>query len=279
EPGPDDEPRPRQVVLRRIGEQVPPARVGRPDAEPEEREAGLGQDEVRDDQAGVDDDWSGQVWQDVRADDSPVVRSHHPRGFDEHHPDRRQQRDLERYLRAVEQAQKLILAERVARAENEQRVVGLTVLALVVDPGPGTGGLQLVRDGVGADEEVVRAVAEEVPRDRRADEGDQDQEDDEHAARDGDAIALEAAPDELPVAACVNGLELTELRPALGCDRGAEPGGTGNDELSLLHRRNYCVSASAPATRTWGNPWFPHESPPCQWSSRTNVCGAGSGTR
>ena len=84
-------------------------------------------------------------------------------------------------------------------------------------------------DGCGAREDVVRAVADEVLRDRRADEGDPDQEDDEDAARDRDLVAAEAAPDELPVASGLYRFDLAEVGAALDADGRAEAG-TGVDE-------------------------------------------------
>src|SRR5262249_22536287 len=51
------------------------------------------------------------------------------------------------------------------------------------------------------EERVVRAVTEEVLRDRREYEGADQQQDDRDPAGDRDAVLLEAAPDLLPVAA------------------------------------------------------------------------------
>src|SRR6266536_6334388 len=53
---PEHEQRAGEVVLRRVCEEVSPARVGRLDSEAEEREPRIGQDEVRDDQRRVDGD-------------------------------------------------------------------------------------------------------------------------------------------------------------------------------------------------------------------------------
>ena len=77
-------------------------------------------------------------------------------------------------------------------------------------------------------------MADEVLGDRRADEGDQDQQDDEDPARDRDLVAPEAPPDELPVAAGAYRFGFAELRPALDGDCSAEAGAAGNQDFFFL---------------------------------------------
>ena len=85
-------------------------------------------------------------------------------------------------------------------------------------------------------EEVVRAVAEQRLRDRRADEGSQDEQDDRDAAADRDLVALEAAPDLLPVPTRLD-LDLAELDPGLERDRAGHACACAEDFLfgSLCH--------------------------------------------
>jgi len=77
-------------------------------------------------------------------------------------------------------------------------------------------------------------VADDVLRDRRAAEGDEDEEDDEDPAQDRDLVAAEPPPDELPVASGLDFLlDVAELGAALGRDCRAETCAAGrNDDLS-----------------------------------------------
>src|SRR5438552_14476582 len=73
---PDDQPGLRQVVLWTVGEQAAPAGDGLLDPDAEEREAGLGENELRDGDRREDDDRSDEVRQQMRANDAPVTRAH-----------------------------------------------------------------------------------------------------------------------------------------------------------------------------------------------------------
>ncbi len=121
--------------------------------------------------------------------------------------DRREQRDLEGRLRAVEQAQEEVAAEAAVGAEDEQLlrpVTGRTRIRRGADPRPGADRRERLRvDAVR--EDVVRAVPEEVREDRPADERQKQQEDDEADADDGELVAPEADAHELPVAARLDG--------------------------------------------------------------------------
>jgi hypothetical protein len=64
-------------------------------------------------------------------------------------------------------------------------------------------------------------VAQPLLRERRAGERDDEQEDDEDAARDRDLVAREPPPDLLPAAASLD-LGLTEMAARLECDLGCE---------------------------------------------------------
>ena len=57
------------------------------------------------------------------------------------------------------------------------------------------------------------------------------EQDDEDPARDRDLVALEADPDELPVASRSNGFELAERATGFACNRGAEAGCAGDDDF------------------------------------------------
>ena len=82
-------------------------------------------------------------------------------------------------------------------------------------------------------------MAEEVRRDRRAGERDEDEQDDEDAARDRDLVALEADPDELPVAPSADVFELAQLDAALGRRNGSQAGARAqNIRLPLIRRQS-----------------------------------------
>ncbi len=115
----------------------------------------------------------------------------------------------------------------------------LAVRADVVDPRPRIRGEQAEADRLGADEQLVRAVADVVLGDRGAGEGHEDQEDDEDPARDRDLVAPEPDPDELPVASSANLSEVAEFGAGLGRNRRAEAGGTRDDDLFLFRRRRH----------------------------------------
>src|SRR6185312_15162041 len=107
-----------------------------------------------------------------------------------------------RGLRAVEQAQEFVAAELPVRAEEEEGLGEVTDRARV-----GLGGHLGERPDrehrlriEPAGELVVRPVAEEVGRDRSADEPDQDDERDVDAAGDRELVAAEPDPHALPVA-------------------------------------------------------------------------------
>ena len=75
----------------------------------------------------------------------------------------------------------------------------------------------------------------------RADEGDEQEDDDEDAARDRDAVPLQPEPDLLPVAAGLDRLDvLAELAVGLDRDRGGEAG-AGGEEIAVV-RRGHCGS-------------------------------------
>ena len=57
------------------------------------------------------------------------------------------------------------------------------------------------------------------------------EEDDEDPARDRDLVALEADPDELPVASRSYGFEVAERCAGLAGYRGTEPGCAGDDDF------------------------------------------------
>ena len=78
-------------------------------------------------------------------------------------------------------------------------------------------------------------MADDVPRDRRAAEGDEEEQDDEDPARDRDLVAAEAAPHELPVASGANLLGFAEPGTALDGNCRAETGAAGrNDDFVFL---------------------------------------------
>src|SRR4051794_5401354 len=66
-----------------VGDHLAPARVGRLDADPEERERGLVEDVLRDQDGSVDDDRGHEVGQDLLEEDAAVVRAERARRVDE----------------------------------------------------------------------------------------------------------------------------------------------------------------------------------------------------
>ena len=167
---------------------------------------------------------------------SEVARNRSHQHPDDHHPEGGQERNLERDLGAVEQAQELVLAQRARRAEDEDAVLPVPVFVGVAEMRPRARGLEVGGNGRRLDEEVVRAMAEPLARERCAAEGGRDQEDDEDPARDGHLVALEPAPDELPVAARANRLDVTELTTGFRRDGSPEAGGAGDDDLFFRRR-------------------------------------------
>ena len=112
----------------------------------------------------------------------PGHRAH--QDADDHREDRRADRDLERGLRAVEEAQELVAAELAVGAEHEEvcrmlagrrRRAGV---GRVGDPGERARPAARVFASTPPENWLVRAVAEEVRGDRRADEPDQEEQDD-----------------------------------------------------------------------------------------------------
>ena len=93
---------------------------------------------------------------------------------------------------AVEEAQELVAAERAIGAQDEQRL-----LPVVGHVRPRPNGDESFVDGV--EEELVRAVPEQLLSDVRTREGN-DEEDDDEDRRDCEPIPPEADPDLLPVA-------------------------------------------------------------------------------
>jgi hypothetical protein len=92
----------------------------------------------------------------------------------------------------------------------------------VVDVRPRPHRQQVVVDA--REEDVVRPVAEEVSGNRPTDRRNENQEDDEEAARHRDLVAPQADPDLLPVALCAYRLgAFTEPGPGLDADRCREP--------------------------------------------------------
>ena len=153
-----------------------------------------------------------------------VARGRPEQDADDHHEERREDGDLERDLRPVQQAQELVPAERVGGAEHEQRLLLLARERVVVrHVRPRPDGEELVVDRVGADEDLVRPVAEPLLRERRADEGGEDQEDDDDRAADREPVAPQPPPDALPVAARAN-VACSPSSRRLDGDGGAEAG-------------------------------------------------------
>ena len=97
-------------------------------------------------------------------------------------------------------------------------------------------------------EDVVRAVPEQLGCDPRAQEGDEDQEDDEDAAGDRELVALEADPDELPVAPS---LDRSLSGGCLQRDRPASCAGARELRLEVdrPHRRGSIADGSRMVTR------------------------------
>src|SRR5439155_6887943 len=148
----------------------------------------------------------------------------------DHHPDRREDGNLERDPRAVEQAQELVVAESTVRAEDVQ-LRGLGVRCAVLrrnreaaarDMGQRPDRERLHAVAAGVLVEVVGAVTKEMRGNGPAGDRDEDEEDDEDAAADRNLVAAEPSPDLLPVAAGANLFELSELAVRLDCDRRSE---------------------------------------------------------
>ena len=112
--------------------------------------------------------------------------------------------------------------DRVGRAEDVEARTR-AVLVLHGRPGPGR---REVDDRVRVD--VVRPVAEDVRRKRRADERHEHDQDDHDPAGEGDAIAAEATPGLLPVASGAD-LLVRVSRPDLARDAGADSSCPGDE--------------------------------------------------
>ena len=103
---------------------------------------------------------------------------------EEHRDERRADADLERDLGAVEEPQELVAAGGAVGAEDVELALDRAVVLEVVDPRPRPDRQEVVGDaatGPGDRVDVVRPVAEQVLGDRRAGEGDDEEEDDEDA--------------------------------------------------------------------------------------------------
>ena len=167
---------------------------------------------------------------------------------DQHDPDRRQDGDLERNPRAVEQAQELVVAELPVGAEDVElgplRVAHAAARrrreSRARDVAQRADRELAEAAQAGAQVEVVRAVTQEVGGYGAARDRDEDEEDDEAAAEDRDLVAAEAAPDLLPVTAGANRFDFPELSVRFDRDRRRESG-LGADELalSLLGRHRF----------------------------------------
>ena len=112
--------------------------------------------------------------------------------------ERREDADLERGLRAVEDTEEHVVTDEVRPAQDEQGGVAGAVVQADVRPRPHRREALLV-DAI--EEEVVRAMVEEVRGDRGADEGGGEQENDETEADNRELVPLETDEDERPVAA------------------------------------------------------------------------------
>ena len=163
-------------------------------------------------------------------------RAHHDP--DDHHPQGREQRHLERDLRTVEKPQELVLTECVGGTEDEERGLRLGGDRVgVMDRRPRPGRLERRRGHrLGSDEDLVRAVAEHALGDRRAHEGGQDQTDDGDPADDRDLVAAEADPDELPIASRSNGFNVADRAAGLGHGDGGVACSAGDDDFFVRSR-------------------------------------------
>src|SRR6185503_19753257 len=108
---------------------------------------------------------------------------------------------LERDLRAVEEPQELVPRERRVGAEDEELLLELAVLGQLADVRPRPGRQLVGVEPAGYEERLVRPVAQEVRGERSACERGDEEQDDEHAARERQLVTPEAEPDALPVAA------------------------------------------------------------------------------
>jgi hypothetical protein len=123
----------------------------------------------------------------VEAGDGAHERSDHER------EQRRAERHLERRAAAGEEPQELVAAERTVGAEDEQRLaVPRDRRVRGVDVRPGADRLQIQVDR--AREEGVGPVPEHALGEGEADEAGADDEEDEQAARERDAVSAQAPP-------------------------------------------------------------------------------------
>src|SRR5205823_6370928 len=155
---------------------------------------------------------------------------------DDHAQDGGADRDLERDLRAVEEAQELVPPELPVAAQDEEDRAEMARRAgvrLVHEVRPRADREERVRvDAAG--ELVVRPVSEQAGGDRSADERPQEEEHDEDAAAERDLVALEPQPHLLPVASRAYRLELTERGARFDRDGGGKTGARGEDLRGVL---------------------------------------------
>ena len=136
---------------------------------------------------------------------------------------RRPDADLERDLRAVEQAQELVARERGVGPEDEELLVDGAVLLELPDPRPGPGGELVLVETARHEEGLVRPVAEDLRGERSAGEGDEEEQDDEDGARERQPVAPQPEPDAGPVATRLDALVVELVVEGIGgqADAGA----------------------------------------------------------